>query len=122
MFFGAKREIFEAATNLRRTMTLPELILWKRLRNRSVFKFKFRRQHPIDKFIVDFYCHELKLVIEIDGEIHENDIYKAYDLIRTDELNKYGLKIIRFSNNQILFEIDSVITILLDRIRELSPL
>jgi very-short-patch-repair endonuclease len=66
MFYGADSKTFEAATILRKNMTLPELILWKKLRDKSLFKVKFRRQHPIDIFIVDFYCHKYKLVIEID--------------------------------------------------------
>lgn len=70
MFYGASRNIFEKASELRNNMTEAENLLWVELKNRKIFKVKFRRQHPIDIFIVDFYCHEFKLVIEIDGEIH----------------------------------------------------
>ena len=58
--------------HLSENMTQSEMILWKELRNRKEIKAKFRRQHPIDIFIVDFYCHEFELAIEIDGEIHLN--------------------------------------------------
>ena len=73
MFYGADAVTLRAAGILRKNMTLAELILWKKLKDKKIFKSKFRRQHPIDIFIVDFYCHEYKLVIEIDGEIHNNE-------------------------------------------------
>jgi len=68
MFYGASKNTFEKASLLRSNMTETEKILWEKLGNRTVFKVKFRR-HPIGIFIVDFYCHELKLAIEIDGGI-----------------------------------------------------
>lgn len=71
MFYGAGRNTFERAKGLRKNMTKTEKILWKELKNRQIFKARFRRQHPIDIFVADFYCHENKLAIEIDGEIHQ---------------------------------------------------
>ena len=73
-------------------------------------------------FIVDFYCHEIKLVIEIDGEIHDNEEVKEYDQGRTAELEKYGIKVIRFTNDQIICNIDQVISEILKVISELTPL
>ena len=70
MFYGANPNIFEKASELRRNMTSAEKLLWAELKNRKIFKSRFRRQHPIDIFIVDFYCHQNKLAIEVDGEIH----------------------------------------------------
>lgn len=122
MFYGAKGEIFEIASLLRDNMTLPELILWKRIKDRKLFKFKFRRQHPIDIFIVDFYCHEIKLVIEIDGEIHHDVKFKNYDLARTSDLEKFGIKVLRFSNHQVIFNLDTVTEKIQKEIRELGPL
>lgn len=122
MFYGADPETFEAASILRRNMTLPERILWKKLRNRKLFKVKFRRQHPIDIFIVDFYCHELKLVIELDGEVHFNPESVEYDLGRSAELEKNGIKVLRFSNDQIYSDIDSVINEIQKKIIEYTPL
>ena len=122
MFYGANSKTFEAARILRRNMTLPELILWKRLKNRKLFKTRFRRQHPIDIFIVDFYCHEYKLVIEIDGEIHYRNEVKEYDLGRSAEIKKFGINIIRFKNEEIISNIDDVIIRILNKIDELSPL
>jgi len=122
MFYGANQSLFETAKGLRKNMTLAELILWKKLKDRKLFKVKFRRQHPIDIFIADFYCHEYKLVIEIDGEIHLENEKKEYDLGRTAEMEKFGIRIIRFTNDQILFNMDNVINEIYKAITELAPL
>lgn len=122
MFYGANSETFAAAHILRRNMTRTELVLWKKLKNRELFNFKFRRQHPIDIFIVDFYNHELKLVIEIDGEIHDEKEAIEYDINRTYELERYGLRVLRFTNYEVLFHIDSVIHKIQTTITELGPL
>ena len=122
MFYGADSETFRAAAILRKNMTVAELVLWKKLKDTSVFNTKFRRQHPVGIFIVDFYCHEYKLVIEIDGEIHMDETQNEYDLGRTAELEKYGFRVIRFTNNQILFNIDSVINKIHETITALSLL
>ncbi len=122
MFYGAKGTLFETAEGLRKNMTLAELILWKKLKDRKLFKVKFRRQHPIDIFIVDFYCHQYKLVIEVDGEIHFDPEKKEYDLGRTEELKRFGIRIIRFTNDQIIFDMDKVITEINNTITALAPL
>ena len=109
MYYGADSNTLRAAHILRKSMTKAEAVLWKKLREKNVFNTKFRRQHPISIFIVDFYCHEYKLVIEVDGDIHNDEIASQYDLGRTEVLNKFGLKVIRFTNNQILYNLDSVI-------------
>ena len=94
------------AKELRKNMTLAEKRLWySYLKN---FKFKVLRQRPIDHFIVDFYCPSLKLVIEIDGDTHFTDEGKAYDKERTARLESYGLKVIRFTNSQVLRNFDAV--------------
>ncbi|MCA2726170.1 MAG: endonuclease domain-containing protein [Microcystis sp. M048S1] len=94
------------AKELRKNMTLAEKKLWySYLKN---FKFKVLRQRPIDHFIVDFYCPSLKLVIEIDGDTHFTDEGKAYDKERTARLESYGLKVIRFTNSQVLRNFDAV--------------
>lgn len=88
------------AKELRQNMTPAERKLWHRyLKN---FRFRVLRQRPIDHFIVDFYCPSLKLVIEVDGESHYSDEGKAYDQERTQLLEGYGIKVIRFTNRQIL--------------------
>ena len=101
MFFGASPEMFKRASELRKNMTEAEKILWTALRRKQVKGKRFRRQHPIDIFIVDFYCHDSKLVIEVDGGVHQEKEQKEYDIGRSDELEKHGLKVIRFTNEQI---------------------
>jgi very-short-patch-repair endonuclease len=69
---------------------------------------RFRPQHPMDKFIADFYCHPIKLVIEVDGGIHDKPENREYDIGRTAESENYGIKVIRFKNEQILNNFDCV--------------
>jgi very-short-patch-repair endonuclease len=109
MFIGAKAELFKRALEMRKNPTESEKVLWKRLRKFRADGFIFRRQHPIDIFIADFYCHKLKLVIEVDGGVHFNDQALEHDDGRTAELEKFGIKVIRFSNEQILSNQDLVI-------------
>jgi very-short-patch-repair endonuclease len=94
------------AKELRKNMTPAERKFWhKYLRT---FQFKVYRQRPIDYFIVDFYCPSLKLVIEVDGESHYTDEGKDYDRERTQRLEGYGIKVIRFSNQEVLNEFEGV--------------
>ena len=106
MFYNASPEIFRRAEELRNNMTEAEQILWERLRKKQL-GIRFKAQHPIEQFIADFYCHKAKLVIEVDGKIH--DFQKEYDEGRVAELEKYGLKIIRFTNDEVIQNIDQVI-------------
>ncbi len=87
-------------------MTEAEKILWEKLRKKQL-GVRFKAQHPIERFIVDFYCHQSKLVVELDGEIHK--FQKEYDLGREAELEKYGIKIIRFTNDDVISNIDRVV-------------
>jgi very-short-patch-repair endonuclease len=91
LFFGASPEIFKRARQLRKRTTPSENNLWALLRKKQFEGYKFRRQHPIYKFIADFYCHELRLIIELDGGIHLNPEQAAYDIGRTFELNQLGI-------------------------------
>jgi very-short-patch-repair endonuclease len=122
MFYGANQFTFDKAKELRSNMTLVELILWKSLKNRNLLKVKFRRQHPINIFIVDFYCHECKLAIELDGEIHLDKDSRDKDTCRDQEIEKFGLKIIRFTNDQVILNIKIVTDIILFKVAELAPL
>jgi len=122
MFYGASRKTFEKARELRKNMTEAEKILWDELKNRQVFKTKFRRQHPIDIFIADFYCHEYKLLIEIDGGIHLKKVIKEHDEGRAHDIKNFGIKILRFTNYQIINEIDFVKDAILRQLAEKSPL
>ena len=101
--FGANSRTKTQAKLLRKNQTSSEEKLWQILRNRNVSGLKFRRQHPLSNFIVDFYCHELKLVIEVDGEIHEKPGVKKCDLIRETAIKELGLNVMRFRNEDVYF-------------------
>ena len=105
MLFNAAPVTIKKARKLRQEMTPAEKMLWQCLRNRKFKGLKFRRQHPIDRYIVDFICMEKRLVVEADGEIHQEPEQKEYDRERTAELEGYGLKVIRFTNEEILTDI-----------------
>ena len=128
MFYNAKPHIFEKAKMLRTNMTEAEQKLWAKLRGKKVLGLRFRPQHPIDIFIADFYCHVIKLVIEIDGGIHQSKSQKEYDFGREGELENWGLEVIRFTNKEIENEMNRVLEdikqICLERKSELlqSPL
>jgi very-short-patch-repair endonuclease len=111
-FYGASPEIFERAKALRCNMTEAEKALWEKLRRRQIKGLKFHRQHPISKFIVDFYCHERSLVIEIDGEVHNNTEAVERDKGREYELQKLGLKVIRFNNQEVIGNIELVVKLI----------
>ncbi|TAF02188.1 MAG: endonuclease domain-containing protein [Nostocales cyanobacterium] len=104
------QKLVERAKELRKNMTPAEKKLWNEcLKN---FKFRVLRQRPIDNFIVDFYCPSLKLVIEVDGDSHFTPEGQDYDLERTDILQGYGLRIVRFTNNDVLNNFESVCQII----------
>jgi very-short-patch-repair endonuclease len=107
MYFRANPETLEAAKILRKRMTPCEIMLWEKLRSKQIHGLRFRSQHPIDIFIADFYCHQVRLVIEIDGEIHEGQI--EYDDGREAEIEKYGIKIMRFTNDEVINDIEIVV-------------
>ena len=103
---------------MRRDPTPAEKELWDRLRNRKVLGFKFRRQHPIEHFIVDFCCPEIRLVVEVDGPIHRHS--KQEDVQRQLRLELLNLKVLRFTNDQVLSGVDIVIEVIEDKIHEVK--
>ena len=109
MFFGATPLIFERARELRENMTLHEKLLWERIKSNQIGGFRFKAQHPISSYIADFYCHKLKLVIEIDGDNHSAIDQKEYDSGRTFDLEQFGISVLRFSNDSIETNIDHVV-------------
>jgi len=115
MYYGAKPATFEAARLLRKKMTHPEKLLWEKLKHKQINGLRFRRQHPIDFFIADFYCHAAKLVVEIDGEIHEGK--KDYDDGRLAGMEKYLIRVIRFTNKEVENNIEQVINLIEDETR-----
>ncbi len=109
MWKGAMSSGFLKAKELRDKMTLSEKALWKVLEKNKILGVKFRRQHPIGVYIVDFYAHKFKLIIELDGKYHQNKKQQILDDERTAFLEFNGLKVIRFNNEEILENLETVI-------------
>jgi len=94
---------------LRKGQTRYESALWKYLRNRRLNGFRFVRQYSVGIYILDFYCPKMKLAIELDGHHHADAEYEEYDLKRTKELERFGIKVIRFWNDGIVDNLDMII-------------
>jgi len=120
MHYGAEAYSFQIAEILRKIETYPEKKLWEALKNKKLDGLKFRRQHPINRFIVDFYCHQYKLVIELDGSVHDNEEVKARDIEREKELRSYGLNVLRFSNSEVITNFATVLIKIKQIVRELE--
>jgi imidazole glycerol-phosphate synthase subunit HisF len=121
MFEGASHLIFENAKKLRKNMTAAETSLWQHLRA-GLNGFKFRRQHPIGLYIADFYCHKARLIIEVDGSIHNLSDIKDSDELREGELMKWGYTVIRFTNEQVMKTAEEVLKIISEKMLELNNL
>ncbi|MCI0812370.1 MAG: endonuclease domain-containing protein [Chloroflexi bacterium] len=102
------------ARQLRRGATDAERVLWRYIRRKQLGGYRFRRQHPIGEFIVDFFCFEKGLVIELDGGHHSE--HEDYDLNRTRCLESQGYQVLRFWNNQVMGEIEAVKQVILDKL------
>jgi very-short-patch-repair endonuclease len=101
-------------------MTKAEAILWGELKNRKILGFKFRRQFGIGAYVVDFYCTELKLAIEVDGATHQTDEELEYDRMREEEIRQLDIQFIRFSNTEIYEALEHVIENLKTKIEVLA--
>ena len=108
MFYGSSPVIFANAKKLRNEPTASEIIFWSLLKQHFPV-YRFKRQHPISQYIADFYCHKLKLVIEIDGAFHLSDESKINDKIRDEFMQSLGLEIIRFTNQEVCEKGENVI-------------
>ncbi|RTY71602.1 DUF559 domain-containing protein [Flavobacterium sp. LS1P28] len=109
MWKGASPKIFSNAKKLRDNATEAEEKLWLAVKNYQIEGFKFRRQHPLSFYVADFYCHALKLVIEIDGGYHLTEEQQLLDEERTKHIEFQGLKVIRFTNEEVLAQLPEVI-------------
>ena len=121
MFFGANAEIFKRADELRNRMTNAEEIIWNAI-HINEWKLKFRRQHPLANYIVDFYCHGVKLVIELDGSIHEDEEIKKNDEAREIHLKEFNLTVLRFKNEEVINNTKTVITKIKETITNIQNL
>ena len=116
---GATPNIIAAAQRLRQNLTPAEQRLWQALKNRQLSGLKFRCQHPVGSFIVDFYCAQCRLVVELDGEIHEQRV--EYDAARTAKLNQFGYRVVRFSNQAVMTHLDEVLCRILAASDDVHP-
>ena len=114
---GANNLLFQKARELRNSETHAEQVLWGYLKTKPL-GYKFRRQHPYGIYILDFYCHPLKLVIEVDGAIHLEEEVKINDEERQRQLEADGLIVIRFTNEQVVNNLEQVISTIDQNIRE----
>lgn len=104
------------ARQLRKNQTEMESRLWQYLRDRRLGGYKFRRQHPVSGYILDFYCPEKKVAVELDGGQHDLAEQMEYDQIRTDILEKMGIKVLRYWDNAVLQNLDGVLDDILEEL------
>jgi very-short-patch-repair endonuclease len=104
---GTTPNIIAAARQLRQHLTPAEKMLWEALRKRQLNGLKFRCQHPVESFIVDFYCPQHRLVIELDGGVHDQQV--EYDADRTESLNHLGYRVMRFCNQEVISNLSQVL-------------
>jgi very-short-patch-repair endonuclease len=114
-----KRQHVERARGLRRSMTDAEQAIWYRLRNRALGGHRFRRQHDIGPYIADFVCKEAMLVLEIDGGQHGDQLH--YDMHRTAYLQSQGYRVLRFWDNDVLKDIESVLEVVWEALASAAP-
>jgi very-short-patch-repair endonuclease len=111
----------EFAQQLRHELTDCERLLWQRLRNRQLGGFKFRRQYPLPPYVLDFYCAELGLAVELDGGQHFSDEVLRKDAARSRYLEKYGVWVLRFSNREVLLQMQDVLAEILRQAEIAAP-
>ncbi len=104
------------AREMRKKMPDAEQLLWHLIRNRRMAGAKFRRQHPVGRYILDFYCVEKRLAIELDGGQHIEQ--QSYDRDRDEYLEHQGIEVLRFWNNQMLLETEAVLEVIYSKINE----
>ena len=115
---GTTPEIERRAIEMRRRMTPAELKLWVAIKSQKFSGMRFRAQHPVGVWILDFYCPALKLVIELDGNSHDSKV--EYDAIRTANLEAHGYRVIRFKNEEVFNDLSSVLARMRLIVQELS--
>ncbi|MBL7719406.1 MAG: endonuclease domain-containing protein [Flavipsychrobacter sp.] len=113
-----QKHLKQLARKLRKESTLSEALLWKRLRRRAL-GVEFHRQVPVGAYIVDFYCHELRLAIEIDGSSHDSEEAQAHDRGRQEILEDCGLEFIRFCDRDVKVNMEGVVSALVMKVAEL---
>ena len=102
-------KLTQVARNLRNNSTLSEVLLWKQLKGKKMLGYDFHRQKPILNYVMDFFCHELELAIEIDGNCHDSEYKIQMDLERQKEIEKFGITFLRFDDGDVKFDINNVL-------------
>jgi len=115
---GPDRNTIQIARRLRGNQTDAEIILWKRVRNRQIDGYKFVRQEPIGGYVCDFVCRDRRLIIEVDGGQHNES---ASDVARDERLSAQGYKVLRFWNNDVLGNLEGVLTVIQTALVEAAP-
>ena len=115
---GTTERVDAAARALRRSETAAERVLWTALRGRRVAGVKFQRQHPVVPFVLDFYGPDCKLIIELDGDVHDGQDVQDQDAFRTAFLAAYGYRVLRIRNDEVLHNLPNVLKRILDTAHE----
>ncbi len=102
----------QLARNLRNNSTKSEILLWKHLKGKQMLGYDFHRQKPLDKFIADFFCHELMLVIEIDGYTHLDEKVQIKDAAKEKRLNELGINVIRIQDSDVFKDMENVLRVI----------
>jgi very-short-patch-repair endonuclease len=105
----APRQTIERARDLRRSLTLPEGLLWTRLRGRRLADLRFRRQHPVGPYILDFYCDEVRMAVEVDGQSHAHPDRIAHDERRTSWLSEQNITVVRLPARLVLSDMEGAL-------------
>ncbi len=108
-FFNAPDVTFKRAKRLRKKLTKAEKIMWRELRRNNLKGHYFRRQHPLAWYIADFYCHDAKLVVELDGNVHDSEKQKDHDARRDEVMKDLDLIVLRFKNEEVFDDLDKVL-------------
>ena len=116
-----KKEFVKKRQYLRKNMTKAEIILWSKLKGKQLKGLKFRRQHGINIYVVDFYCPESRLAIEIDGGVHYYNSRVTYDKQRQEEIEALGIKVLRYTNNDVVKNLEDVLNDIIKTTTPLSP-
>ncbi len=124
---GRTEQILEASRRLRSEMTPAETVLWNALRKEGIPGIRFRRQHAIGRFVLDFYCPAERLAVEVDGGVHDEPDQAEYDRARTEALSQLGIRVLRVRNEEVMRDLESVIeriksTLILDDYRKAADL
>jgi len=106
--------------NLRSNMTRAEIVLWYSLKGKQVLGYKFRRQHGVDQYILHFYCPEMALAIEVDGESHNSKNARCRDEKRQKEIEAYGIRFLRFTDDEVLGNPNRVVDAIEQKVRQLG--